>query len=226
MVINRAESDASDDAKLGGLTATYGATAATDVTLAPGFDRDDMSYTALVPNAPSDADTSDDLSVMATARNGAVVGITSNNDSTVGTTSAASTITGLEASHTTTTGLVDLKEGSNVITIMVRAADAVATETYTLTVTRAAANASDDAKLSALMVGSESVPVSGKGTLSTVDAPTDPDYSTGVANDVSSIAISATPNHSGAIANIVSAPAGTLSHTGGDVLRMGWFAYL
>ena len=75
------------------------------------------------------------------------------------------------------------------------AADLETTKTYKVTVTVAAANASDDARLSALMVGSESVNVSGKGApLATVHLQHGADYSTGVGNGVSSIAISATLN--------------------------------
>ena len=85
--------------------------------------------------------------------------------------------------------------------IKVTAADLVTTKTYTLTVTRAAANASDDARLSALMVGGESVSVS-PALMVRRRGPVAEDYMTGVANGVSSIAISATPNHSGAMVAI------------------------
>ena len=56
---------------------------------------------------------------------------------------------------------VALDEGVNVITIKVTAANLVATKTYTLTITKAASNASDDANLSALRVGGESVSLTG-----------------------------------------------------------------
>ena len=223
LVINRADSNASSDAKLSGLAPTYGLITGSPVavTLSPAFDKDVMSYTALVSNNIA---SSDDLNVVATAKDGAVVSITSNNDATVGITSVDDT-----ADDTTdTTGIVDLKVGSNVITVMVTAADNVATQTYELTVTRAAANASDDASLSALMADGTSVNVSGKGTLTAqpdgtpIAAPTTADYTTGVSNGVSSIMISATPNHSGAIVNVVSAGSdATFSHTGGDVVADG-----
>ena len=91
------------------------------------------------------------------------------------------------------------------------AADLDTTKTYTLTVTRAAANASDDTKLSVLMVGGESVDMclTGKGGANhrprRRNSQAVRTIRTGVANGVSSIAISATPNHSGAIVNIFSA---------------------
>ena len=50
----------------------------------------------------------------------------------------------------TIAGNVPLTAGSNVITVKVTAADLATTKTYTLTVTRAAANASDDARLRSL----------------------------------------------------------------------------
>ena len=56
---------------------------------------------------------------------------------------------------------VELAEGANVITISVEAANVVTKKTYTLTVTRAAANSSDDARLSSLTVGGKSVPAAG-----------------------------------------------------------------
>ena len=68
-----------------------------------------------------------------------------------------------------------------------------------MTVTKAASNASDDASLSALRVGDESVSLSGfDGSAHGAVAEGGIDYETGVANSVSSIAISATPSHSGA----------------------------
>ena len=171
LVITRAEVGASSDAKLSALTINAG-------TLSPGFDKDVMSYTALVANAT----TALEITPTITADANSTFVIKSDKDSSI-TTAASGTATS-----------VDLSAGANVITIMVTAQDYVAMETYTLTVTRAAGNASDDSKLSSLMVGGKSVSVSGfDGSDTTAD------YSTGVANGVNSMALSATPNHSGAI---------------------------
>ena len=92
---------------------------------------------------------------------------------------------------------VALDEGVNVITIKVTAANLVATKTYTLTVTKAASNASDDANLRALRVGGESVSLTGFDGTAHEEAGID--HQTGVANGVSSIAISASPNDSDAM---------------------------
>ena len=186
LAITRAEAGASDNADLMTIPAGDGNNAAPGLaidpgTLSPGFDKDVTSYTTLVPS------TADDLTVTTRAVSGATVSVTSDKDSNVEDNDDGNPV-------------VELSAGVNVITIMVTAADLVTTKTYTLTLTKAAANASDDAKLSALMVGGESVSVSDKGTLrsNTTTRPEVEDYTTGVANGVSSIAISATPNHSGA----------------------------
>ena len=92
-----------------------------------------------------------------------------------------------------------LSVGANVITIKVTAEDLAATETYTLTVTRAATNASDDARLSALMVNGQPVDVSGFVGVASDSSDGAADYAAGFPNAVSSIAISATPNHPGAM---------------------------
>ena len=83
-------------------------------------------------------------------------------------------------------GIVSLSVGSNVITVEVTAEDDSTTQTYTVTVTRAA---STDATLSAL-------------TLSGIDfgtfAPGTTSYSAQVANSVSQTTVTPTVNHSGA----------------------------
>ena len=198
VTVNRAEAGASNNADLNGLEIGAG-------TLSPGFDEDVTSYTALVATTQEtltvtpDLDRNDDDTADVTAE------VTSNKDSNV-------TIDG-QGVYT-----ADLMVGANVITIKTTALDLVTTKTYTLTVTRAAANASDDARLSALTVGGESASVSGKGTVATASPPEAADYMAGVANDVSSIAISATPNHSGAKVAIFSAGSeNTFSQTGGSV---------
>ena len=216
VTVNRASVNASDNADLitadlnSGLVIGNGTGTGTNVTmsptLSPGFDKDVTSYTALVSN--------DTTGLTVTARAHATAAppvVTSNKGSDK---VAANSTTGANIA----THVVTLDEGANVIAIKVTAANLVATKTYTLTVTRAATNASDDARLGSLRVGGESVSVSGKGTLSTVAVPTAADYMTGVGNGVSSIAISATLNHSGAMMSIFSAgSAATFSHATGNV---------
>ena len=197
VVVTRAEAGASKNANLDGLTIGNG-------TLSPGFGEDVTSYTALVATGQEtlavtpDLDRNDDDTADVTAE------VTSDKDSNVTVVGGVYT--------------ADLMVGANVITIKTTALDLVTTKTYTLTVTRAALNASDDARLSALTVGGESASVSGKGTVATASPPEAADYTAGVANDVSSIAISATPNHSGAKVAIFSAGSeNTFSQTGGSV---------
>ena len=208
--INRAAAGASSNADLAGLTVvgsnaggtTDGVTASP--TLSPGFKKDVTSYTTLVSNL------TDTLTVTVTAHADAdPPAVTSNKGADKVGDDTDTTPDDSVATHAVT-----LAEGANVITILVTAADLDTTKTYTLAVTRAAANASDDASLSALMVGDKSVSVSGKGTLASDAAPTAADYMTGVANSVSSIVVSATPNHSNATVSIFSAAGDTaISHT-------------
>ena len=207
ITVTRAAAGASSDADLmtvgenSGLAISgtgTGDTVTTSPTLSPGFKDDVTSYTTLVSN------TTERLTVTARAVSGAIPVVTSNKGAAKVVEDTTTASTANIATHP-----VMLDEGENVITIMVTAADLVTTKRYTLTVTKAAANASDDAKLSALMVGGESVSVSGFVGVAS-DAVADPaNYLTGVANGVSSIAISATPNHSGAMVAI---------ETGGAVL--------
>ena len=79
--------------------------------------------------------------------------------------------------------------------------------------TRAAANASDDTRLSALTVGGQSVDVSDFTSGASID------YITGVPNGVNSITINANPNHSGAIVVIKkgATPGDTATVVGGAV---------
>ena len=189
LVITRASALASDDATLSAFSLVG------TITVSPGFDKDVTSYTALVPT-----DTTS-VTVTATATDSTsnpppTVDVTSDKDSTIANDN-----------------VVELSVGVNVITAKVTAANFETTKTYTLTVTKAAANASDDAKLSALMVGGESVSVSGFTSDTGANAA---DYTTGVANGVSSIAISATPNHSGAMVTI---------QTGGDAAPPYCYCY-
>ena len=185
VTVTRAAANASDDATLSAFN--LGPT----ITVSPGFDPAVTSYTALVAN------TAPPVTVIATITTGtdAAVDLASDKDSTIGDDSDK---------------VVELSVGVNVITAKVTAADFETTKTYTLRVTKAAANASDDARLSALMVGGESVSVSGFTSGVGDDAA---DYTTGVTNRVSSIAISATPNHSGATVAIETGGALTDANT-------------
>ena len=135
---------ASDNANLTDLSIS----APTGITLAPTFDEDVTSYMASVPydvdggtQMVTATATQDEITLTVTQATGATFKVTSDMDDSIGTDN-----------------VVELAEGANVITIMVEAANAVATKTYTLTVNaRRHETASDDASLSALMVGSEMV---------------------------------------------------------------------
>ena len=125
-------------------------------TLAPLFAPHITSYTAAVGNAvPS-------LTVTPS---------TSNENATV-------TVNGKSAS----TGIT-LVEGENSISVMVTAQDGETTQTYSITVTRVAADASDVATLSALSLSPES--------LNETFASSTTSYSASVANDVASVTLTA-----------------------------------
>ena len=208
VTVTRAPAGASSNAKL---VATSGlsletTTASDAITLSPGFDPDVENYTARVATGVTSVD------VNATgAHDGARPVVTAESGRTVAPDTDID-------NNTVDLAVSGLKVGANVITIKVTAEDLVATKTYSVRVTQAAANTSDDARLSALMVGSESVNISGKGALSPGGTAA-VDHMTGVANGVSSIAISANPNHSGAVVSIFSAAGNTtdapINHTVG-----------
>ena len=192
-----------------------------DVDVAPAFDADTTSYAAFVPhdvdaNIENPADgTQDEITLTVPPAIGATVKIASTQDSEIETNGTA---------H-----VVELAEGRNVITIVVTAADAIMTKTYTLTVTRAAANASDDARLSALMVGGETVllplPEFDSGTPTTT-------YVTGVPNAVNTIQVAATARHTGATVVIRTAAAaedadeGTIDADGAIPLVVGYTNFI
>ena len=93
-------------------------------------------------------------------------------------------------------GEVNLAEGRNVITVTVEAANVVTKKTYTVTVTRAAANSSDDARLRSLTVGGEAVPAA---NIELADGEDDVvDYATKVSFATESVQIRAVKMHSGA----------------------------
>ncbi|MYC08378.1 MAG: cadherin-like beta sandwich domain-containing protein [Chloroflexi bacterium] len=191
--VTRASPTASSTANLTNLTIT----APTGITVAPTFGEDVTSYTASVPHdvdANTDsptAGTQDEITLTLPLATGATIEVTSDMDDAIATTT------------TPNEHVVELAEGANVITIMVEAEDAVATKTYTLTVTRATQSTSDDASLSSLMVGSETVslplPEFDSTSAATISAST---YATGVSNIMNSIQIDATPTHAGAMAVI------------------------
>ena len=154
-------------------------------------------YMISVPNdVDADAGTNDDeILITAAPASGGMVRVTSDNDDVVAAGTNANEY------------VVELVEGANVITIVSEAANVVDAKTYTLTVTRAAGNASDDAGLSELTVHA-----TGDATMVYRTA-TDPDayltdtvtspvatatIETGVANSVYDVQVMATPAHSGA----------------------------
>ena len=171
--IRRAGAGDSSSADLTDLTLT-----APDTNFSPDPDKDVLNYSARVPSSVG--------MVTVTPMVSAAAAFTVTSDKGAG-----------KVNNTNSNApVVTLDTGSNVIMIKVTAENLVATKTYSVTVTKAASNASDDASLSALRVGGESVSLSGfDGEEHDVVGI---DYETGVANGVSSIAISATPSHSGA----------------------------
>ena len=211
--VTRVLPGASTNAGLTGLSITD--PVGTDV--APAFDEDTTSYTAFVPhdvdaneNNPTTG-TQDEITLMVTPATGATVKITpDDSDTTAGADDHQ----------------VELAEGPNVITIMVTAADAIMTKTYTLRVTRAAANASDDARLSTLMVGGETVPL----PLPEFDptSATTTTYVSGVPNAVNTIQVAATAMHTGATvvirtaATAAGAVEGTIDADGAMPLIVGY----
>ena len=174
--IRRAAAGDSSSADLTGLTLADNNAAA--VNFSPDPDKDILNYSARVPNGTAS------VTVTPTVSANATFAVTSDRGA------------GKVDNATPTAPVVTLDTGSNVISIKVTAQNLVATKTYTLTVTKAASNASDDASLSSLMVGGESVNLSGFD--GSVHAEAGIDYETGVSNGTSSIEISATPNYSGA----------------------------
>ena len=193
--VTRALPGASSDADLTDLSIST----PTGIDLAPAFDADTTSYTASVPYDVDDGNTGDasddEITLTVTPATGATAEVTSNQDSEIGTGN-----------------VVELAEGRNVITVMVEAADAVMTKRYTVTVTRAAQNASDDARLSSLAVGGETVSL----PLPEFD-PSDAvatTYVAGLPNVVNSIQIAATAMHTGATVAIRTAATAAGAVTG------------
>ena len=125
VTVTRLSAGLSDKADLTGLTLTGLPSGGTNVTetpsLSPSFKTTHRTYTALVSNATTS------VTVTPTRVSGATLVIM--------------------PGSLTDTGDVTLSEGRNAITIKVTAENLVNTKTYTLTVTRAAASASDDGSL-------------------------------------------------------------------------------
>ena len=106
---------------------------------------------------------------------------------------------------------VTVNIGANTIAIMVTAQDGMTTETYTVTVNRAAETASDDATLSALTLsGVTFTPTFGPGITG---------YTADVGNGVSATTVTATTNH--ASATVVITPADADSNTAGHQVNLG-----
>ena len=138
---------------------------------------------------------------------GGTTGTASDNEITVTPTLADQTAAPANASFmimpadsdTAATGhQVELAVGRNVITIVVEAADVVTKKTYTVTVTRAAETGADDATLSSLMVGGESVSVAGFTSAASPSAD-NAVYTTNVPTTVQRILVTATPTDSSAV---------------------------
>ena len=181
VVVTRAGANASSDAKL---AATDNGLVVTGVSLSPSYDPDKTAYTASVPYLPSD------IAFMATAADtGAMVMATSDMDDD--TTDSDSNDQG-----NVFDGSAALEVGANVITITVDAADAIATKTYTVKLTRASATASADANLSSLSLrGVTLSPEFDSGKTS---------YSDRVPNSVNLTTVTASAADSGAVVAIKS----------------------
>ena len=157
---------ASTDATLSALSLSPG-------TLSPGFASAGTSYTASVGYPVSR------VTLSATASDsGATIAYLDGSDDALTDADTAST----------DSFEVDLSEGANVIKVQVTAEDATTTETYTVTVTRAAP--STDATLSALSLSS--------GTLNPTFASADTSYTASVVYAVSRVTVSPTTNYSNA----------------------------
>ena len=187
VTVRRVPTGASSDAKL----AAAAGLALSTGTLVPGYDQDTTSYRAFFPNDVDDTggDTTTDITLTT-----ALSGPTSGDDQA---TLEVTSNKGADKVNTTTantTHIVTLDEGMNVITVLVKAANVSTTKTYTLTLSRAAANASDNAELSSLTVGGSSVDLftpTANADVATATA----GYTTRVPNGTASITIGANTAH-------------------------------
>lgn len=112
---------------------------------------------------------------------------------TVANSVASVTVTAVPTDGSATVsgdGLQGLSVGSNIVSIDVVSADATASLTYIVTITRASATASNDATLASLSLSA--------GSLSPTFSSATYSYSASVANGVTSTTVSATPNDTAA----------------------------
>jgi lysophospholipase L1-like esterase len=159
VVVTRAQPPASNDATLSALTASSG-------TLSPTFSSGTLDYTDSVAN------TINLLTVTPT----------------VNESHATVTVNGTAVLSGSASGLISLNVGTNVITIIVTAQDGTHTKTYTITVTRAPANSSNDANLSSLTISNGTLsPSFSSGTIS---------YTDSVNYTISSVTVTPTSNES------------------------------
>ena len=170
----RGSTDASDEATLSALTVNDGTN---DLTLDPVFESGTDAYATSVDNAV----TSVTLTATPNDSDASVTAVT------LGGTAIADT------DFTDGIAVPSLVAGANEIVVTVTAEDG-AMQTYTVTVTRAAAAASDDATLSALTVKD-----------ATDDLTLDPAFASGtyayeadVGSSVAEVTLIATPNHADA----------------------------
>lgn len=169
VTVTRAAPGPSSDATLSALAISEG-------TLDPAFNPATPAYGADVANGITSVD------VTATANDAA----------------ATFTINGSAATNGVPEA-VALAVGPNPIEVVVTAEDGAATETYTVTVTRAAPGPSTDATLAALGLS--------EGTLAPAFAPGTFAYTASVANAVTSVDVTATANDDGAGFEIAGTPA-------------------
>ncbi|WP_423910524.1 BspA family leucine-rich repeat surface protein [Candidatus Spongiihabitans sp.] len=161
VTVTRVAADAADDASLSGLALSAG-------VLDPAFASDAISYTARVANAV------DSITVTPTL-----------NDANASVTVDGEAVASGEAS-----GAISLAVGETEIQVVVTAEDAETERTYTVTVTRVAADAADDASLRGLALSA--------GVLDPAFASDATIYTANVANAVDSITVTPTLNDANA----------------------------
>lgn len=180
----------SSDASLNGLTVSSG-------SLSPAFASGTTGYTVSVANGVSS------ITVTPTVNEG----------------HATLTVNGLAATSGTASGAIGLQVGANAIPIVVTAQDGTTTETYTVTVTRAAAAAtggvsrSNDARLSNLTLSNGSLsPAFASGTTS---------YTANVAYNVSSLTVTSSVSDRAATVKLNGVPATSGSASSSIRLNVG-----
>ena len=174
--VTRAAADSSSDARLSELVVADGGGALVELT--PAFDPEITNYVASVRSSL------DRVSASATASH----------------TGAWPLVFTGDGSNTPGQRAVDLEVGSNLIKVMVSAEDATTVQIYTVWVTRADPNSTDDATLSTLTVDDAG---GGAIDLTPTFEPATLEYTAVVSEDVDEITVSATRNHGGASVNII-----------------------